>query len=300
MPTLPTISDFKRLLPYLKPHERAKLDRLLNPRPRLTLEAWAQRYLLVKNDAKGTTEAMRPGSGFHRWLVDELDKLHRHRGSKWVVIAPRGSAKTTWACLAYPLRCALENHERYIQIVSDTAGQARQNLENIRAELEENESLNHDYPAAAGKGPLWTQDRIRLRNSVTIEALGMGSALRGRRQRWERPTLIVVDDPEKDEHATSALLRQKSWAWFSRAVPNAGSPATNYLALGTALHRECLVMRLRTQPGWQSRVFQSIVEWPQRMDLWTRWETIFNDHENPTREADALAFYEANRAAMEE
>jgi hypothetical protein len=54
-----------------------------------------------------------------------------------------------------------------------------------------------------GLGNPWGQDRIRLANGVVIEALGTGGKIRGRRNRAQRPTLIVVDDPENDEHITS-------------------------------------------------------------------------------------------------
>jgi hypothetical protein len=59
----------------------------------------------------------------------------------------------------------------------------------------------------------------------------------------------VVDDPENDGHVTSALQRERSWSWFNRAVAIAGTPQTNVLVLGTALHRDCLVLRLTRTAG---------------------------------------------------
>jgi hypothetical protein len=266
-----------------------QLDRLL--RPALGLQAWARRYL--------APYFTKPASALHRWLTGELNTLHLRRGTRLDIIAPRGAAKSTWASFAYPLWVALHGHERYIEIISDTTGQAWLWLEAIRNELETNEGLAGDYPDVCGTGDVWRQERIRLRNGVLIEALGTGSKIRGRRNRAERPSLIIVDDPENEDHVTSPDRREKTWRWFTRAVMNAGTPQTNILVLGTTLQRECLVLRLAAAPGWQARTFKAIEEWPVRMDLWAHWESILHDWENPDREKAALAFYEANRAEME-
>jgi predicted phage terminase large subunit-like protein len=240
----------------------------------------------------------RPFSTFHHWLAGLLQDLHAQRGSRWAVIAPRGSAKSTWISLAYPLWAALHQFERYILLLSDTQSQARLLLEALKRELEDNPVLAAAYPAAVGRGSPWGQDRIRLANGVVMEALGTGAKIRGRRNRAERPTLIVVDDPENDGHVTSSTQRLRSWAWFNRAVANAGTPATNVLVLGTALHRDCLVLRLTRTAGWQGRVFQAIEPWPQRMDLWQQWQALYQDYDDPEHQAKAWAFYEQNQAAL--
>src|SRR5262249_9198449 len=152
--------------------------------------------------------------------VHELADLHTRRRTRWAWIAPRGSAKSTWVSLAYPLWAALQGYERYILLLSDSQTQARLLLEAIKRELEDNPDLAAAYPAGAGPGRPWGQDRIRLAHGVVLEALGSGAKIRGRRNRAERPSLIIVDDPENDHHVTSALQRQRSWNWFNRAVSN--------------------------------------------------------------------------------
>jgi predicted phage terminase large subunit-like protein len=214
------------------------------------------------------------------------------------LVAPRGSAKSTWVSLAYPLWAALNRYEPYILLISDTQGQARLLLEDIKREVEDNPVLGEAYPAAVAPGCPWGQDRIRLGNGVVIEALGTGAKIRGRRNRAERPSLIVVDDPENDEHVTSTVQRQRSWSWFNRAVANAGTTATNVLVLGTALHRDCLVLRLSRTAGWQGHVFRAIERWPQRMDLWQEWQALYQDYADPQHEAKAQAFYEDHQAAL--
>jgi hypothetical protein len=150
---------------------------------------------------------------------------------------------------------------------------------------------------------VWRGGRIRLRNGVVFEAYGSGGRIRGRKAGASRPSLVVLDDPQNKDHVVSAVLRERTWQWLARDVLNAVSPRTNVLVLGTALHRDGILCRLQTPEygtGWRVRVFQSIAQWPARMDLWREWEALLHDHADPDREARARAFYEQNRVAMEE
>jgi len=175
------------------------------------IDAWARYYL--------SSYFTCPLSRFHNWLGVQLQDLHTRRGSHLALVAPRGSAKSTWVSLAYPLWAALHRYEPYILIISDSQAQARLHLEAVKQELEDNSTLAEAYPAAVGRGSPWGQDRIRLANGVVIEALGTGSKIRGRRNRAERPSLIVVDDPENDNHVTSAMQRDGIQAfWIEKCL----------------------------------------------------------------------------------
>lgn len=241
-----------------------------------------------------------PPSRMHRWLAAKLDSLSAQRGRKINLLGPRGGAKSTLATLAYVLQAALECREPYIWIVSDTKRQACAHLENVKAELLENELLAKQYPEAAGRGPVWREHSIVLRSGAAIEAFGTGQRLRGRRRREHRPTLIVCDDLQNDGHIRSRSQREHSREWFHGMLMKAGTPETNIVNLATALHREALALQLHQNPGWMSRIFQSILRWPKNMSLWAEWESIYVDLRNPRAEADSQAFYESRRAALHE
>lgn len=184
-------------------------------------------------------------------------------------------------------------------MTSDTGDQAHKYLNAFRSELESNPKLQEDYPGLARPGPIWREDRIRLNNGVMIEAVGTGTKLRGRKNRQHQPSLIIVADPQNIVHIISPLQRKRSWEWLTKDVCNARGLDTNIVTLGTALHRECLVCRLQTTPGWVSQLFCSIIAWPTRMDQWAQWELLLHNHEDKDREARALAFYEKNKATMD-
>ncbi|MCP3987572.1 MAG: hypothetical protein GY724_00735, partial [Actinomycetia bacterium] len=220
-------------------------------------------------------------------MARHLDDMPNDRNRKLNVLGPRGGAKSTLATLAYPLREALYNREPYIWIISDTAHQARAHLDNLKAELLDNPLLQRDYPNATGRGPVWRANKIVLRNGVTIEAFGTGQRIRGRRARANRPTLLICDDLQNDQHMESTIQRSHTRTWFHGTLLKAGTPQTNVVNLATALHREALAMELDQTPGWTSRIFRSIDPWPFNTSLWEEWEQIYQ------RKGDWLPLCEA-------
>ncbi len=257
----------------------------------LDLLAWGRKYLIE--------HFRRPPSNMHRWLAEQLDAAHGERGTKINVLGPRGGAKSTLGTLALPLRAAVECWESYIWIISDTKHQACAHLENIKAELLENERLARDFPEVVGRGLVWRGNSIVLRNGVTIEAFGTGQRIRGRRRRQHRPTLIVCDDLQNDGHIRSAVQREHSRTWFHGTLMKAGTARTNVVNLATALHRDALAMELHRTPGWTSRRFRSIVRCPDNTSLWQQWEAIYTDMARPSPKKAARMFYESNRLAMD-
>lgn len=254
------------------------------------LLVWARRLLPEHFD--------RPPSRMHLWLAEQLAVFDRRRGCRLNVIGPRGSAKSTVGTLAYVLRRALEGGEPYIWIVSDTRNQAAAHLENLRQELESNRQVQAAYPRAAGKGRPWRRHALGLPNGVTIEAIGTGERIRGRRRAAQRPTLIICDDLQNDSHIDSARQRESSRRWFDGTLLHAGSRRTNVLNLATALHREALAWQLASTPGWTSGTFQAIEQWPARMDLWEQWEALYREVERSDSRDRADAFYSEHQQEM--
>jgi predicted phage terminase large subunit-like protein len=79
----------------------------------------------------------------------------------------------------------------------------------------------------------------------------------------------------------------------------AGTNRTNIVNLATALHREALALRLHEGPGWTSRIFRAIQRWPENISLWQTWESVYTNVDAPAHRADARAFYQEHRQAMD-
>lgn len=256
----------------------------------LDVLAWGQQYL--------PTYFRLPPSKMHRWLAAQLDRIARQRGAKLNVLGPRGSAKSTVGNLSYVLKCAVEAAEPYVWIVSATKDQAQTHLENIKAELEQNERLARAYSRGTAPGGVWRSTAIELASGVVIESYGMGQQLRGRRRRETRPTLIVCDDVENDIHAASPDQRAACRAWFHGVLLKAGDQRTNIINLATALHRDALAMQLHRAAGWTSALFRAVERWPDDLDLWRRWEELYCDRDRPDAAAAAWEFFQSHQADM--
>lgn len=244
-------------------------------------------------------------SRMHQWMAKRLEKMDHQRGLKYALIGPRRGAKSTIISLTSVLRDALKGREPYTMIVSDTAGQAAQHIAAAKHELESNEEIRNAYPNAYGVGPVWQHSLIQLRNGCVIHGLGTGSRIRGRKQRQDRPSKIVLDDPENDRHVSSETMRRRVQDWFYRSLMPMGDENTNFIVLGTALGRQGLVLGLLNKAGWKSRridgkavPFKSLESMPDRMDLWDRWENLYLDVSTPHYAKNAKAFFIANRDLM--
>ncbi len=222
---------------------------------------------------------------------EDLSKLlygaATQRGSKLAIAAPRGCAKSTILSLEYVIYCICYRIENFIVIISSTADQARGFLSDIKQELETNEHLIKDFPDICEIGakpgpPRWTQHEIVTRNKVKVLALGTGQQIRGRRNREHRPSLIILDDIETNEGLQNMESFNKLEDWLTKAVLKAGASTTNIIYVGTIHHYGSLLAKFtepKEAPGWQSRIYKSVIQWAERSDLWERWTKIFHSQD---------------------
>lgn len=239
-------------------------------------------------------------SKLHAALAVMLDGYVETRGNKNAIIAPRGGAKTTWVSKAFPIYTVCNELEKYILLVGDTTEQSQQNLDSIKQELTTNDALAEAYPSACGVGPVWNQDQIVTRNGIKIQALGAGKSFRGRSFRSHRPGLIIVDDLDDDEAVMSEHQRNKMWSWFAKALVPMGTATTNFLFVGTALHRDDTLHRLKKTANWQFQAFKGLISEPLRSDLWQEWRSLYSNLELPVKERQRRAkeFYLRNEQEM--
>jgi hypothetical protein len=120
-----------------------------------------------------------------------------------------------------------------------------------------------------------------------------------------RPDLIFLDDLENDEQVRAKVQRDKTENFVLSAVLGLAPPAggMDVFWVGTSLHYDAAINRVARAPGWRRKVFKAIMQWPDNMALWERWEALYTrsgtDDEKIAFEADAKAFYIANKDAMD-
>lgn len=231
---------------------------------------------------------------FHTEAATELTSFHETRGQKICRLAPRGSAKSSVYTVAYASYCAAEGLEPYILVVSDTQPQTLEHMANITKEFTEG-SICQDYKISVVR---CNAHEIQLSNGCRIRAWSTGQSTRGIRERENRPSLIIVDDPQSDKHIFSEEQREKDWNWFSRALMEQGDPFTNFIVLGTALHEECIVLKTAKTPGWSNKTYKAMLKMPTNMGLWHQWKNILCDWTNDRKDEEAQAFYDEHEDEM--
>jgi len=238
-------------------------------------------------------------SKFHEWFFASAQEWSEAPGAKVEIAAPRGNAKTTLARM-YVLWRLVRQDTNFVIFISDTVDQAQESLELIKIELEENPRLLRDFPEICGVGRLWQAEEIVTRSRVKIKVFGSGKRIRGQNYLGYRPDLIVLDDLENDENVRTKEQRDKLENWFSRSVMELGPPdgSAQYLYIGTVLHYDSLMMRVKRRGDFVFHKFKALIRLPERMDLWERWERIWQEDTSAGKSA-AKQFYEANREEMD-
>ncbi|ARE40898.1 Phage protein [Rhodovulum sp. P5] len=235
---------------------------------------------------------------FHDHIFARVPEiLALEQGVRDLVIAPRGSSKSTHLSLGFALYCIVRGLKRYILEVCDVYAQAALLIEAIKAELTTNPRLANDFPEACGQGRVWREGEIVTRQNIRVEGLGALQKLRGRRHGPYRPDLLFLDDIENDEQVRSPEQRKKLQTWVERAALKVGPPdgTMDVVWVGTVLHFDAVIVRAAKSPVWNVTEFRAIVHWPDRMDLWDEFEEVFRAE----GEEAARAFFAAHRNEME-
>ena len=248
-----------------------------------------------------------PPSAAHLEIYALLEASLTQRGRKLAIAAPRGFGKSTLVTLAYVLYGICYGQEQFIVLISATASQAIQFLENVKKELTDNQKLLTDFPELAAPKPSpWTRAELETPTHIRLLALGTGQRIRGRKFGRFRPTLIIADDLENAENTFSLESREQLKDWFNRSILKAGGEGTNYLFLGTLHHPYCLLGEYvdpGAHPEWTKRVYKAILTWPAHTELWSQWSRIYNSQdvwEGADGPHAAKRFYTANQALMDE
>ncbi len=104
----------------------------------------------------------------------EAKAISRMKGSRQVVAAPRGHAKSTNFTFKDSLHAILYGYKHYILILSDSSEQAEGFLDDIKTELEDNPDIIMDFGSLKGD-KAWRTGVILTKTDIKAEAIGSGS-----------------------------------------------------------------------------------------------------------------------------
>lgn len=164
-----------------------------------------------------------------------------------VVVAFRGSGKSTIMTVSYPMWAVLgKQQKKFVVILSQTQDQARTHLANIKREFESNELLRKDYGPLESESDEWGTSALMLPQfNARIIAASTQQAIRGVRHGAHRPDLIIADDVENMESVKTREGRNKTYDWFTGEILPLGDRNTKFITIGNLLHEDSLLMRLK-------------------------------------------------------
>ena len=175
--------------------------------------------------------------------------------------APRGHAKTTILSVEIIYRI-VNVLSHYILPISDTYTQAKDQVDNVRQELESNHMLRWVYGDLSTDWH-WTSGAFTTSNEVRVLARGSNMKVRGLKFKQWRPDFVPVDDLENDEAVMKQERREKLMNWFKRAVLPAMAPNGKVGVVGTVLHDDSLLNNMlkgeKGFGGWIRNKFAALI-----------------------------------------
>ncbi len=179
---------------------------------------------------------------FHRelFLITEDENIKNA-----VIVAFRGSAKSTIMTLSYPIWAILGyQQKKYSVLLTQTQQQSRRVIENIKREFETNELLIKDFGPFIEQNYEWSLNSLSIPQfGARIDGYSSGESIRGIRHGEFRPQIIVADDVEDLQSIRTKETRDKIYTWFTGDILGLGDKNTKTILIGNHLHFDSLIER---------------------------------------------------------
>jgi predicted phage terminase large subunit-like protein len=197
---------------------------------------------------------------FHREVAECLID---HEIKKLVVIAPRGHAKSSLvACVGVLHHIFFDEGPKVILLVSKTEGHANRLLQTIKNALDYSMTLRYLFGYwGVHSAKKWTTTEAILKDDTFIICKGMGQQVIGLKYNDQRPTLVVLDDPEDLENTKTEDRMRGNLEWLlASAVPGRDAIRGRVWVIGTPQHQRGLVNVLMKMEGWKGLHYHSLVD----------------------------------------
>ena len=195
-------------------------------------------------------------SVIHDQILDAIDSEHK----KIVIAAPRGIGKTTIA-RTFAAKAILFRQVQFIMYLSNSAGSAEEQTENIKYELLGNTRIQDYFGSIKDSDFDYAKDDrfsklawVAFGRTLVLPR-GSGQQVRGRNWRGQRPQLIIVDDLEDREEVRNPEIRKAQREWFfSDLLKCVDQFKKDYkiVYIDTLKHPNSLLQGLLDSPDWHS------------------------------------------------
>mgnify|MGYP004464978017 CR=1 FL=1 len=244
------------------------------------------------------------------FIEDTIDKLN--------IVCPRGMAKTTVCDLALSVWLICYEKSKFILLGAKKDDDACQFIDSIKKVFKENKMILDEFGSLINsKKYKVNANEIEFANGMYIRAVGSSSSVRGANFKGIRPTTVIADDYQDEKDILSDESREKKFNRWSKEIEKVGDTsvyrdgkkvksATKIISIGTVLHSDCLISRLRRNKDYYTVLKRAIilkdnqtVEDILESPLWLECKRLyFNDKDNNAK-FTAKVFYENHIDEME-
>jgi len=191
------------------------------------------------------------------------------------IIAPRGHAKSSIVGGVFPLwHIMFGKGPKLIVLVSRTQDHATKLLGTIKDVLDYSQQFRQIFGYwGINSARTWAKTEIELKDGSMIICKGTGQQLRGIKHGNQRPTLIIVDDPEDENNTKTSEAMEGNLRWLLQsAVPSLDPVKGRIAIIGTPIHQRCIVETLKDMKGWNNMLFKPDLD--NGIALWESWQPI--------------------------
>ena len=220
-----------------------------SPLATLRAEAIARQFWEGKGSLVSFRRSFLPGQedSDSAWFHHEWDRILLRGERSFVVQGFRECAKSSLCIRAHTLYrlCYPSREYDYVVFILATQTKATNKLKEIAQEylgnpvlcanlLKVHEQNENAFDVSVSYG----DESYRVR----FEAYGKGASIRGLNFMDRRPKLVIIDDPQDMQDATSDLTLERDWDWFLNDVQFLGR-TTRIFLIGNNLGARCMTQR---------------------------------------------------------
>lgn len=232
---------------------------------------------------------------FHYWIANAYLDDHKQKHN---IIAPRGHAKSTICGGIIPLHHIMfDQGHKLVLLVSKTQGHAIRLLKDIKFLLDDHPRFNSffgDWGTHTFQRD--TRHEAILKDGSAIVCAGTGQHIRGLKDNFQRPTLIIFDDPEDENNTKTAEAMQHNLDYLEKGiVPAMDKKRGKVMVIGTPLHERCMVMSLKEMSGWHTQHYSAEHNPDQKQPLWPElwsWDELMAEKKDKEDNQRLSVYYQ--------
>jgi len=191
------------------------------------------------------------------------------------IIAPRGHAKSSIVGGVFPLwHIMFDKGPKLIVLISRTQDHAVKLLGTIKDTLDYSQNFRQLFGYwGMNSARSWAKSEVELKDGTMIVCKGTGQQLRGIKHGNQRPTLIILDDPEDENNTKTAEAMEHNLRWLLQsAIPSLDPNKGRLAIIGTPIHQRCIVETLKEMSGWKNLLYKPNLD--TNTALWEAWHPI--------------------------